>query len=123
MFILSQSFRIRIEVAPETCFWLGLPLCSELYQHKPSPALSLPQTVDKASDGLISSRLFYGARHCDMGELQTSIKFFPEQPHETEEGEMRKSSVALRAHLCCKPGPNFKLGTRKTRNCDGLQAK
>ena len=44
MFILSQTFRIHIEVASETCFWLELPLCSELYQYKPSPALSLPQS-------------------------------------------------------------------------------
>lgn len=44
MFVLSQSFRIYIEVASETWFWLGVPSCSELYQHKPSPALSLLQS-------------------------------------------------------------------------------
>jgi len=47
----SQSFRIHIEGAFEACFWLGLPLCSELYQHKPSPAPSLPRSGGRGNDG------------------------------------------------------------------------
>lgn len=43
----------------------------------------------------VSSRLFYGTHHHDMGGLQASIKFFPEQPCEIEEGEVGRKALLL----------------------------
>lgn len=54
-----------------------------------------------------SSRLFYKTHQYDMGELQTSIKFFPEQLCETEEEKTKGDLCASEVSSLLQTRPKF----------------
>lgn len=56
-----------------------------------------------------SSRLFYGTHQYDMGGLQTSIKFFPEQLYETEEKETKGNLCGSEGSSLLQTGPKFQV--------------
>lgn len=80
--------------AQKTQKWLQKELAGVLFRMCPLAlfAVCCVSTVVKWKL-FVSPGVFYRTCHYDLGGLQTSIRFFPEQPCETEEEETRGKAL------------------------------